>query len=58
MDRVRDLDGTARVEVDQPLVAAVAGSATCLDAVSAAGFDAVEVDTQGFRSGSMNELLT
>ena len=27
------------------------------DAVRQAGFEAVEVDPRGFRSGSMNELL-
>jgi uncharacterized protein len=56
--RVRDLgpvDGadTARVEVDADLVAAVGPellSAVC-------GFDRVELDPRGFRSGSMNELL-
>jgi uncharacterized protein len=58
--RVRDLgpvDGadTARVEVDAALVPDVAGRADLLAAVG--GFDRVEVDPRGFRSGSMNELL-
>ena len=54
--RVRDLGaGTARVEVDTVLVADVTARPELLDAV--AGFDVVEVDPRGFRSGSMNELL-
>jgi uncharacterized protein (TIGR00268 family) len=54
--RVRDLGGdTARVEVDAALVADLVARPELLGAV--AGFDAVEVDPRGFRSGSMNELL-
>jgi uncharacterized protein len=53
--RVRDLGDRARVEVDRELVAAVAARVALLDAVD--GFEAVEVDPHGFRSGSMNELL-
>jgi uncharacterized protein len=54
--RVRDLGGdTARVEVDAALVPALAGREDLLAAVG--GFDLVEVDPRGFRSGSMNELL-
>jgi uncharacterized protein len=58
--RVRDLgpvDGadTARVEVDAALVAAVGERPELLAAVT--GFDRVELDPRGFRSGSMNELL-
>ena len=54
--RVRDLgSGTARVEVDAPLVADLAARPELLEAVG--GFDVVEVDPRGFRSGSMNELL-
>jgi uncharacterized protein (TIGR00268 family) len=54
--RVRDLGGdTARVEVDADLVTELAGRADVLAAVG--GFDLVEVDPRGFRSGSMNELL-
>jgi pyridinium-3,5-biscarboxylic acid mononucleotide sulfurtransferase len=60
--RVRDLDDRARVEVDAPAVAAIEGDAAIrsavVDAVRAAGFDAVEVDPRGFRSGAMNELLS
>lgn len=52
--RVRDLgDDVARVEVDAALVPQVGPE--LLAAV--AGFDRVELDPQGFRSGSMNELL-
>jgi uncharacterized protein len=53
--RVRDLGDVARVEVDAPLLAAVAGRPEVLAAVG--GFDRVELDPRGFRSGSMNELL-
>jgi uncharacterized protein len=54
--RVRDLgSGTARVEVDAGFVGDLAARPDLLDAV--AGFDVVEVDPRGFRSGSMNELL-
>ncbi len=55
--RVRDLGDVARIEVDAAYVEAAAGSAGVLAAVRAAGFDQVEVDPRGFRSGSMNELL-
>jgi uncharacterized protein len=52
--RVRDLGDHARIEVDRALVAAADDvKAAVLDA----GFDTVEVDPLGFRSGSMNELL-
>jgi uncharacterized protein (TIGR00268 family) len=54
--RVRDLGGdTARVEIDAERVPAVAARPELLAAV--AGFDRVELDPRGFRSGSMNELL-
>ncbi len=54
--RVRDLGGdTARVELDAERVADVAARPDLLAAV--AGFDRVELDPRGFRSGSMNELL-
>jgi uncharacterized protein len=54
--RVRDLGGdSARVEVDVALVAVLVARPELLAAV--AGFDVVEVDPRGFRSGSMNELL-
>jgi len=55
--RVRDLGEVARVEVDAAQVAAVRAAPAVLDAVLAAGFDDVELDDRGFRSGSMNELL-
>jgi uncharacterized protein len=54
--RVRDLGGdTARVEVDAALVGHLAARPDLLAAVR--GFQRVEVDPRGFRSGSMNELL-
>jgi uncharacterized protein (TIGR00268 family) len=54
--RVRDLGGdVARVEVDAALVGDLAGRPELLAAV--VGFQRVEVDPRGFRSGSMNELL-
>ncbi|SFL84505.1 ATP-dependent sacrificial sulfur transferase LarE [Geodermatophilus ruber] len=54
--RVRDLGGhTARVEVDAAAVPALTARPDVLAAVR--GFDRVEVDPRGFRSGSMNELL-
>ncbi|HET6165799.1 MAG TPA: ATP-dependent sacrificial sulfur transferase LarE [Marmoricola sp.] len=53
--RVRDLGDAARLEVDRHLVDRV--DEIVLDAVRSAGFDAVEVDPLGFRSGAMNELL-
>lgn len=56
--RVRDLGDGARVEVDRDLVDWVRDS-DAVDAVLAdAGFSAAEVDPRGFRSGSMNELLS
>jgi uncharacterized protein len=55
--RVRDLGHTARVEVDADVVGLVAEMVEAVDGVRSAGFDAVEVDPRGFRSGSMNELL-
>jgi uncharacterized protein len=53
--RVRDLGDRARVEVDPELVEELRSRPDLLDVVT--GFDAVEVDPQGFRSGSMNEAL-
>jgi uncharacterized protein len=55
--RVRDLGDTARVEVDSDQVDAVRAASEVLDSVREAGFDVVELDPRGFRSGSMNELL-
>ena len=54
--RVRDLGDTARVEVDAEWVTEVDERPDLLAAVE--GFSAVELDPAGFRSGSMNELLT
>ncbi|WP_138760803.1 ATP-dependent sacrificial sulfur transferase LarE [Modestobacter altitudinis] len=52
--RVRDMgEGVAKVEVDAALVPAVGPE--LLAAVT--GFDRVELDPRGFRSGAMNELL-
>ena len=54
--RVRDLGAdVARVEIDSALV----GELTALPDLLAAirGYDRVEIDPRGFRSGSMNELL-
>lgn len=51
--RVRDLGDRARVEVDRELVEELVRRPELLDGI--AGFDAVEVDPRGFRSGSMNE---
>jgi uncharacterized protein len=53
--RVRDLGDRARLEVDRALVGYVDGEV--LAAIRSAGFDDVEVDPLGFRSGSMNDLL-
>ena len=50
--RVRDLGTTARVEVDRHLVTDLARRPDLLSVVT--GFDQVELDPQGFRSGSMN----
>ena len=56
--RVRDLgDDRARVEVDGPVVALVTDLPAAVAAVRDAGFEHVEVDRDGFRSGAMNELL-
>jgi uncharacterized protein len=55
--RVRDLGDSARVEVDAGAVDAVAAYEPALAAVAACGFDRVDVDPRGFRSGAMNELL-
>ena len=53
--RVRDLGDRARVEVDAQAVRALTGRPDVLAVIE--GFDAVEVDPRGFRSGSMNEVL-
>ncbi len=54
--RVRDLDDVARVEVDPPLVPALADRPDLADLVR--GFARVEVDPRGYRPGAMNEMLT
>ncbi len=53
--RVRDLGTVAMVEVDATRVRALAARPELLAVIE--GFDRVEVDPRGFRSGSMNELL-
>ena len=56
--RVRDLGDRASVEVDAallPLADDVEGAV--LGGVRAAGFDEASVDTRGFRSGSMNDVM-
>ena len=53
--RVRDLGRVARVEVDPALVPVLAGRPDL--GMLVRGFDRVEVDPRGFRSGAMNELL-
>ncbi|GAA4360300.1 ATP-dependent sacrificial sulfur transferase LarE [Angustibacter luteus] len=60
--RVRDLgQDRARIELDAAALAAVLqrpdAGAALVAAVLAAGFGSAEIDPQGFRSGSMNELL-
>jgi uncharacterized protein len=60
--RVRDLDDGARVELDASVVerleTASDARTAVLDAVREAGFEAVEIDLRGFRSGGMNDLLS
>jgi uncharacterized protein len=53
--RVRDLGDVARVEVDRGLVERLSARPDLLAVVT--GFDTVELDERGFRSGSMNEML-
>jgi pyridinium-3,5-biscarboxylic acid mononucleotide sulfurtransferase len=53
--RVRDLGDRARVEIDAGLVSVLTEREDLLASVD--GFDTVEVDPRGFRSGAMNELL-
>lgn len=53
--RVRDLGDRARVEIDADRVEEVAKRPDLLGAVE--GFSSVELDSRGFRSGAMNELL-
>jgi len=53
--RVRDLGDRARVEVDRDHVAVLSARPELLESIE--GFDVVDLDPRGFRSGSMNELL-
>ena len=55
--RVRDLGELARLEVDAARVPEVVAAGIVADAVRSAGFETVEVDPRGFRSGALNELL-
>ncbi len=57
--RVRDHDGLARIEVPQehvPRIVELRG--TIVSALKALGYTYVSLDLQGFRSGSMNEVIT
>lgn len=54
--RVRDLGDTARVEVDAALMPTLASRPELWAEMT--GFDRVELDPVGFRSGAMNELLS
>jgi uncharacterized protein len=54
--RVRDLGDGARIEVDADLVEVLRARPELTSVVE--GFDSVEVDPRGFRSGSMNEALS
>lgn len=54
--RVRDLGRHAVIQVDRSAVAAVSACAAALEVVRATGFESVEVDPRGFRSGSLNEI--
>jgi uncharacterized protein len=57
---VRDLGGDparARIDVDPGATGQVSACAQALAAVRDAGFDVVEVDPRGFRSGSLNDAL-
>src|SRR4051812_7010097 len=53
--RVRDLGDRARLEVDRALVGRIGEDV--LGAIREAGFEEVEVDPLGFRSGALNEML-
>lgn len=52
--RVRDLGDRARVEVDREIVEQLEARPELLTSV--AGFATVDIDPEGFRSGSMNEI--
>jgi uncharacterized protein len=53
--RVRDLGDRAMVEVDAELVPQLEAAPSLLAVIE--GFDTVELDPRGFRTGAMNELL-
>jgi len=55
--RVRDLGDRARLEVDAEAVHRVRATPSIVAAIAAAGFETVDIDPRGFRSGSMNERL-
>ena len=55
--RVRDLGKRASLEVDSDRVEEVRSLPEVLVALRDAGFDEVDVDRRGFRSGAMNERL-
>ncbi|MCW6006360.1 hypothetical protein K1W54_17520, partial [Micromonospora sp. CPCC 205371] len=55
--RVRDLGGSVRIEVDDHAVVPARGDSSLREAIQSAGFGAVDVTVEPFRSGSMNALL-
>ena len=55
--RVRDLDGTVRLEVDEAAVAATRHHPAVAAAIRRAGFGDAPLTVAPFRSGSMNDLL-
>jgi uncharacterized protein len=55
--RVRDLGGSVRVEVDAGLIEHARADAGVHSALDEAGFAGVPLAVEGFRSGSMNEML-
>jgi uncharacterized protein len=57
--RVRHHDQVARIEVDpQELAEVVERREEIISALKEAGYTYVTLDLMGFRSGSMNEVLT
>ena len=56
--RVRHYGDLARIELDHPdLPAAIIRRVEIVDAIRAAGYRYVTIDLEGFRSGSLNEVL-
>lgn len=55
--RVRDLGDRASIEIDAAQVATARSVPAVAAAAVEVGFGSAEIDTKGFRSGSMNELL-